>query len=94
MCQRASEVFGSLDPPLLSVPSSRPHPRACTVLCPVYVLKLEQGYFSQKSAVLPPYVPLLLPHPVPSHSVIANNPWLLSHQSLDGSTAIGAGDIQ
>lgn len=78
MCQRASGIFGSLDPPLLSMPSSQPHPCACAVLCCVDVLKPEQGGFSQERAALPLYGPLLQPHPVPSGSVNANNPWLLS----------------
>lgn len=90
MCQRASGIFGRIDPPPLSMASSPPRPYACAVLCCVYVLKPEQGCFSQERAALPLYGPLLQPHPVPSGSVIANNPWMLSHQSLAGSTAFSA----
>lgn len=79
MCQRASEVFGSLDPPLQSMPPSQPHPCACTVLCCAYLSPRQiKDICPRKSAALPLYGPLLQPHPVHSHSVITNNPWLLS----------------
>lgn len=81
-----------LFPHYCPMPSSRPHPHSCAVPCCIYVFEPEQRCFSWERAALPLSVPLLQPHPVHSHSVIANNPWLLSHQSLDGSTAIGDRD--
>lgn len=85
MCQRASEVFGSLDPPLQSMPPSQPHPCACTVLCCAYLSpKTDQGHLSQEkccpTSVWPPSPasPCSFSQCYYQQSlvVITTNPWL------------------
>lgn len=83
--RRAKGVLGGVDSPLHSMPTSQPHPCACSVLCCAYFQEVEEGCLSQRSAALPPHGPPFQPHFALSHSVLAfaisNSAWLAPQPS-------------
>lgn len=78
---RALGVFSDLDPPLLgrllvNSPCLLLSLIPVLALCCACLQKPEQGCLSHRSAALPPYGPPLQSHPVVSHTIITNSPWL------------------